>query len=123
VKFLSTLAVVLALCGCNRQLDNKEAVRQAVLDYYRAGRSDVNISAMNVDVTSVAFRKNEADATVSFHAKDSGGPGMEMKYTLERQGSKWVVKSKSGVGGSAHGTAAGDAGLPPGHPPTSDRQQ
>jgi hypothetical protein len=128
--------VLLPGCG-NRGVQNEAAVRQGVIDYL-AQRSDINLSTMQVDVTSVSFRQNEADATVSFRPKGGGaeaGAGMQMRYTLERKGSKWVVKGRgrSGTGSSPHGAGAmppgagpgrpaeGGAkegsGLPPGHPP------
>lgn len=113
------------MAGCgNRAAQNEAAVRQGVIDYL-AQRSDLNLSTMQVDVTSVSFRQNEADATVSFRPKGSGGAasGMSMRYTLERKGSKWVVKGRgrSGMAGQAPHGAGGmpqqeDSKLPPGHP-------
>jgi len=80
---------------------------------------------MDVGVTNVIFRKDEADATVSFSPKGSKpGAGMVMHYTLQLQGSRWVVKGRTEAG-NPHGGAGsanphggmGDAGaLPPGHP-------
>src|SRR2546427_12225673 len=61
-------------------------------------------SSMDVDVTSIAFKGKEADATVSFRPKGSGpGSGLQMRYTLEQKSGKWVVKEKSQAGGSPHG--------------------
>lgn len=103
------------LGACSRGIESKEAVRQAVIDHL-AARSNLNVSSMEVDVTAVSFRENEADATVMFRAKGAGtGQSMTMNYTLERKGNRWVVKSKSGVGGMPHGST--DAELPAGHPP------
>ena len=63
------------LAGCNRGIENKEAVRQAVLDHL-ANHAGLNVGSMQVDVVSVSFRQNEADATVSFRAMgaESGRP-------------------------------------------------
>lgn len=82
---------------------------------------------MQVDVTSVSFRQNEADATVSFRPKGAGaGAGMQMRYLLERRGNRWVVKSKSEAGGSPHGASPAPGTraleLPPGHPPAGGSQ-
>ncbi len=108
-------------------MQNEAAVKQGVVDYL-AQRSDLNMKAMQVDVTAVSFREDEADATVSFRPKGSAGGGMMMRYTLERQGSRWVVKGKghSGVGQAPHGqmppggmpgaTPGAAPALPPGHP-------
>ena len=129
-RFLALLAAILAIGisgGCNRSAGNpEEAVRQGVIDYL-AKRANLNVAAMNVAVTSVILRKNEADAVVSITAKGgSAGQGMSMKYTLERQGDHWVVKDKAEAGGgphsaagaNPHGGAAPPMGgtLPPGHP-------
>jgi len=120
------ILVMLAGAACKRSIDNQEAVRQAVIDYL-SKRSNLNVSAMNVDVTSVTFRSNEADAIVAITARGATpGQPMSMRYTLERQGDHWAVKGKADAGGSPHGAGAANphgaaeppaAGeLPPGHP-------
>jgi hypothetical protein len=113
------LAGLLALGGCNRGAQTKEAVQAAVIDYL-AKRGTLDISRMRIEVVSVTFRQNEADATVSFQPKDSSdaGAGMTMAYTLERKGGGWAVKPRPG--GMAGGHGAGmqvPEGAPPGHPP------
>ena len=118
---MKSLTVIALLCcvltGCNRANQNKEAIRQGVIDYVA---TKVNVSAMDVDVTSIAFKGDQADATVAFRAKGAAaGSGLEMRYTLEQKSGKWVVKDKAEAGGSPHGAAAapgGDSALPPGHP-------
>lgn len=121
----------LALAGCNRGVESKEAVRQAVIDYL-AARTNLNMGSMNVDVTSVSFKGGQADATVAFAPKGAGGAaqGMSMRYTLERKGNRWVVKGRAGSGGhgggmggamegaNPHGGAAEMPAMPPNHPPT-----
>ena len=103
---------MLCLVGCNKgNIDTKEAVRQGVIDYL-ASRQNLNVSSMNVEVTSVTFKENEADATVSFAPKGAGGgQPVSIPYTLERKGSRWVVKPHA-AGGSPHG-----GGMPGGMPP------
>jgi hypothetical protein len=128
VKFGALVAAVLLLAGCNRDADNKESVRQAVLDYLST-RQNLNMSSMNVEVTSVTFRKSEADAMVSVTPKGSSGQSMMIPYKLERRGNRWMVKSRSGSQQNPHGGAVpapgmqgGSSGpaipgdLPPGHP-------
>ena len=113
------LAALILLGACSRRLDTSEAVRQGVLDYL-ATRSNLNMSAMNVDVATVSFRQDEADATVSFTAKGSpAGKGMSIRYTLLRKGDKWVVKEPE-PGVNPHGAAQGS--LPSGHPATAPPQ-
>jgi hypothetical protein len=130
IRCLTVLFGGIVLLGCgSRGAQNEGAVRQGVIEYLTQ-RSDLNLKAMQVDVTAVSFREDEADATVSFRPKGAVGGGMEIRYTLARQGSRWVVKGKghSGAGQSPHGqqmpggmpgAPAGTppaGGLPPGHP-------
>ncbi|HTW67880.1 MAG TPA: hypothetical protein VME17_24870 [Bryobacteraceae bacterium] len=102
----ATLSVVL-LCGCRKDIQNTEAVRQGVLNYLskRPGLLD-----MDVSIASVNFQKNEATADVHFQAKGNTSPnaGMNMQYVLERQGSQWVVKGRTGANASH-----GENGQPP----------
>jgi hypothetical protein len=118
-------ALALFMTACSRDIQSKEAVRQAVIDHL-SGRQglDLDLSAMSVDVTAVTFRENEAEATVSFQPKGGGG-GMSMQYTLERQGNRWTVKTKTETGGSPHGEggmgAPPQGDLPPGHPPVQNK--
>lgn len=66
----TAIALVLSIAwlnACSHGLDNKEAVRQGVMNYL-AKRTD--LLAMDVSVTSVAFRQDEATATVHFQAKE-----------------------------------------------------
>jgi hypothetical protein len=124
VKSLITIALLgCALTGCNRAVQDKEAIRQGVIDYVS---SKVNVGAMEVDVTSVSFKGQEAEAGVVFRAKGvTSGPGMQMRYTLEQKSGKWVVKDKAETGATPHGAAAPKGGgelpqgggeLPQGHP-------
>jgi hypothetical protein len=94
-----------------------EAVRLAVLDHL-SKRAGLNVASMQVDIVSVVFRQNEADATVSFRAKGTtGGPAMTMNYTLGKEGNGWVVKGRAETGASPHGAAGRmPGGAPPGHP-------
>jgi hypothetical protein len=121
VKFPTLIAVcgLLALCGgCGRPAETPEAVRQAVMDHVS---TRVNLAAMDVNVSSVSFKGETAEAIVEFRPKDgTGGSGIQMNYILERQGSKWTVRSKSDAGGSPHGGGMTPGQeLPPGHPPTT----
>jgi hypothetical protein len=120
-RFPALWAIVIAIgagAACHRS-SPEAAIRQGVIDYL-SKRSNLNVSGMNVDVTSLVVRQNEADAVVSFTAKGANpGQPMSMRYTLERKGDRWVVKDKAEAGASPHGAAAPPAGgeLPPGHPP------
>jgi hypothetical protein len=148
----ATAVNLVLLAGCNKDIQNQDAVRQGVMSYL-SKRSD--LLAMEVSVSSIAFKEDEATAQVHFQAKgnDSPAAGMTMQYVLERKGSQWVVKGRTGAGAS-HGASgpgvntvpgqgnlpgsldgmpriptpegAGSSSLPPGHPavsPDSTSQQ
>jgi hypothetical protein len=106
---LTVLAAVILLSGCRKNIQNKDAVRKAVVEYL-AKRND--LMAMDVAVSAVTFKDNQADALVYLTAKGglAAGSGMQMRYALERQGDKWVVKPR---GGTSPHTGAGAMGMPP----------
>ena len=121
MKAFTIPAVALVLClgllgGCKSNIDNKDAVRQGIMNYL-AKRSD--LVAMDVSVTSVAFHQDEATATVRFQAKGTNNPAasMSMQYILERKGNDWVVKGREGSGSPHAGVPPG--GMPPGAAPNS----
>ena len=149
LTLLAAAAVSLVLlAGCKKDIQNQDAVRQGVMSYL-SKRSD--LLAMDVSVTSVAFRQDEATAQVHFQAKGNSSPaaGMTMQYVLEHKDGQWVVKGPHGSergprgertrseqrawpgcpdrwtecrGSAAHGIRS----LPPGHPtvnPDSSSQQ
>ena len=106
------LGLTIALLGgCKKDIENKEAVRQGVMNYL-AKRQD--LLAMDVSVTAVDFKEDEATATVRFQAKGNNSPAgsMSMQYVLEKKSGQWVVKGRGGSG-SPH------SGIPPGGMPPS----
>jgi hypothetical protein len=117
-----TIAVVaMLLAACSKDIQNSEAVKQGVIDYLQARKSQtgLDMSLMQVDVVSVSFEKDQARATLMFRPKsapDAGG--MQLPYTLKRKGNKWEVEPHSEGGANPHGGAAGGGGgsLPPNHP-------
>jgi hypothetical protein len=124
--YLPAALAGLLLVGCSRGIQNEAAVRQGVIDYLST-RQDLNLSRMQVDVTSISFRQNEADVTVSFRPKGGdASSGMRMQYTLERKGNRLAVKGR-GAGPHGQMPAAMPGGqmpsampggqMPAGHPP------
>ena len=102
-----TLLAVCFLAGCQKDIQNKDAVRQAIITHLTQNKN-LSVGSMDIEVTQVTFRDKEADAVVMFKPKGGdAASGMSMKYTLERQGSLWVVKKKADSG--PHGTAAANA--------------
>ena len=107
MRFSGIVVAAIALAGCSRNIQTKEAVREAVVEYLNAKQAEMglNMSAMNVEVANVSFQTDTALATVAFNLKTGEG-GMRMNYELERKGSQWVVRSAKMAGGAP--------GLPPG---------
>lgn len=133
----AALFAALLIAGCSRNIDNKEAVRQGVLQYLdqKKASTGLDMSRMNIEISDVKFNKDEATAVVSFLPKDSSAGGMSMNYQLERQGSKWVVKGRKDSGANPHGGSGmpggmpgmgnpamgGSMEMPAGHPPTTPK--
>jgi hypothetical protein len=116
---------LLGLLACAKNIQTNEAVRKGVVDHL-AKNSSLSLDSMDIEVQTVTFRENEADATIAFKPKNvPGDQGMAMRYTLERKGNEWVVKSKadSGAGHATMPPSAEGVELPPGHPPTSSGRE
>ncbi len=128
-KLISIVALILCCvpaAGCKKAQQDDNAIR-AALQKHLSERADLNMAAMDMDIKQVKVEGNHADAQVEFRVKQ-GGPGMQMAYTLERQGDAWVVRgAKPAGGGMDHpstGTGAppsGSGDLPAGHPPMTDQ--
>lgn len=135
--------ILLAGTGCRKAGENKEAVREGVVQHLSKNAA-LDVNSLTIDVTDVKFQGDEATAAVSIKPKSAPDQGMTMSYTLVRNGEKWEVKGKAAGHGGGMGAppAAGDvphsgtpepkgalgdapkapaAGgdLPPGHPPVN----
>jgi hypothetical protein len=122
----------LLIAGCNRAPENREAIREAVTEHVTKN-AGIDMNQITLEVGDVKFEGNEATAAVSFKPKGAPEQGMNMSYTLERRGEKWVVKGRGaghggGMGGgmgSPMGSGPGASGaepggeLPQGHPPVN----
>ena len=119
---LLLLASVVWLAGCQKNIQTNEAVRDGVIKHLSQNKN-LSIGSMDVDVSAVTFKENEAEATVTFKPKGGdASSGMSMRYSLEKKGSEWVVKKKadSGKGHGSQampGAAPQGTGMPPDHPP------
>ncbi len=107
---------MLLTLGCAKDINNKEAIKEAVMKRL-ANVSGLNMSSMDIDVTKVSFSGNAAEAQVGFKAKGASESMLSMSYKLERKGDIWEVKSSTrGAGG---GVGDGGSQLPAGHPPAA----
>ncbi len=133
-RHILLIVLTLAVAACNRAPQNKDAIKQAVVEHLSKG-SGLDMSLMDIEVGPVSYDDKQAKATVTFRPKSSPEQAMSMNYTLEAKGNKWVVTKKEGSGGAAahgEGQAVPPAGgaipqsdqpLPPGHPPVSGDQK
>ena len=133
VSAVAALGLSIALLsGCKKDIKNDDAVRQGIMNYL-SKRPD--LLSMDVNVTSVAYRQDEATAVVKFQAKGNNSPGasMTMQYVMERKGNEWNVKGRAGANehganglpqeapasgsiGAMPNTAMPNTTMPPGHP-------
>jgi hypothetical protein len=116
-RLLMPLVLMAASLACNRAPENKEAVREGVIEHLNKN-TGLDLKSMDVAVDNVTFEGNRATASVSFKPKSSPEAGMSMNYSLERSGKKWIVQKTAG--GHGRGSAMpspGSGALPPGHPP------
>ena len=104
VRWIYPLLLIACLTGCQHGgANNTGAVRQGVIDHLTKG--GYNVSGMDIQVASVDFKGEQAEATVAVTAKgQTGAPPMTIKYHLEHQNGKWVVVSRASD--SSHGGAA-----------------
>ncbi len=83
----------LLIAGCSRNIDTPEAVKEGVI---KDINGKVDVGNMDVNVDSVSFRNDGADATLSFRPKGSpNSQAMVMNYKMERNGGEWKVKSRN----------------------------
>lgn len=98
---IGAVLLLLFLAACNRGNRSNDAVRQGVLDHL--SKAGLNVSGMEVSLTSVQFQGSEADATVSITPKGApAAQGMSMNYHLKQQDNNWVVVGRPNAGGSPH---------------------
>lgn len=128
LKLFVPLAFVL-LAACSKNIQTDEAVRQGIINHL-SKNTGLQLASMDVTVSGVTFKDNTAEATVSFKPKGADpSTGMQMRYSLEKQGAEWVVKKKadSGHGATMPGMApapsmpalppSGAGEMPANHPP------
>jgi len=126
--------IALLTISCSRDIQNTDAVKQGVTEYLKStqAKTGLNLDAMQIEVTSVSFQRDQARANVYISPKGTRNGGMRLTYVLARSGNKWLVRGRTESGANPHGSQMqpGSAqpgspqGLPPGHPqvaPDGDR--
>jgi hypothetical protein len=139
-RLLTALLALAALAACHRgsNLESEAAVKQAI-DHYLSSRPNLNVQSMDMQVSGIRFRGQEAEADVVFRARHDAQATITMKYTLRREGDSWRVtpqaagsletghgmlppgESGSGELPSGHPPVGGQSELPPGHPPVQPK--
>ena len=103
VRKVCLALMMLSLAACNRGTENKEEVKQAVIDHLATRGFAVKPTpempkpSMTVDITSVTFNGEHAEAVAAISVP--GGPAgsaMSIPYKLDRQNGKWVVNAPAG---------------------------
>lgn len=108
VKHALIVSLTLLAAACsNANIDNKDAVRAAMIEYLEKNKASTGIdpAAMDVNVDAVQFERDTARATVSFLIKGSTN-GMQGNYTLTRDGNKWAGVTRQSMTTAPHGTEA-----------------
>jgi len=149
VLALGVTVSLLGLTACKKQVNDNDAIRAGILQHLTS-IGTLNMSAMDMDMRSVAVAGNQAHAEVEFRAKTGGPPvgGMQVAYDLEKRGAAWVVLKSQPLGGAIQhpstnpnpsanqpvhsmpnfneilnpSGAPAQGTLPPGHPPVSPSQ-
>jgi hypothetical protein len=149
VLALGVTVSLLGLTACKKQVNDNDAIRAGILQHLTS-IGTLNMSAMDMDMRSVAVAGNQAHAEVEFRAKTSGAPGggMQVAYDLEKRGAAWVVLKSQSLGGAIQhpstnqhpsanqpvhsmpnfneilnpSGAPAQGTLPPGHPPVNPPQ-
>ena len=121
------MAAIALLAACTQNIQNMDAVRGGIVDYLKARqeKTGLNVDMMNVEVSGLTFSSSgtEAHANVKFTPK-KGGEGMQIPYTLDRKGEKWVVRAHAEGGENPHAATGLPPlpTLPPAHPPLDKKQ-
>ncbi len=119
MKYLILAVSVLSLIGCGKDINNKDAVKAAIVK--RVAKTGFDVNAMEVNVTNVSFHDQDAVATVAFVPKGAAPQSaVTFKYNLHRQNDEWVATglAQGGTNMAAHSGAAAGAteGAPPAAP-------
>ena len=105
-----TLIALLALfAGCQKQESDADAIRSGI-NQHLASLKTINLSAMDMNVTSVSVQGNQAQAQVEFKPKTGApnGAGMQVSYSLQKQNGQWIVQTTTPAGGSIQHPAPGE---------------
>ena len=109
VLVVSMIAMLSVFAGCKKQESDTEAIRSGINQHLTSLKT-LNLSAMDMNVTSVSIQGNQAQAQVEFRPKTGApqGAGMQVSYSLEKQNGGWVVQTSQPAGGSIQHPGPGE---------------
>lgn len=111
---LGLVAIAAILPACNRGLHSDQAVREAIEAHLKT-RSDLAMTKMSLELDSVKFAGDTAEAEVKYRSKDNPNVAVSVRYTLRRAGDHWEVLSSSSGNPMATSPHSGGAmAAPPG---------
>jgi hypothetical protein len=117
-RALTTLvAVAFGMASCKHQQTDAELIRAGVIDHLTALKT-LNLSAMDIRVTSVNIQGGQAQAQVEFLPKTGApaGAGMQVSYALAKENGNWIVQKTLATGGVIEHPSAGANPHVPGDP-------
>ncbi len=148
--FVSILfAAIVFPGGCTKQESDADLIRDGINQHLTSLKT-INLDAMNINITSTSIQGNQAKVQVEFLPKAGApaGASMQVAYSMEKQGAKWVVQNSQPMGGMIQHPAPGEnphanatsssspnslpnfsdlvgspsgSSLPPGHPPVNSQ--
>ena|ERR1700722_6910007 len=106
---LSFLGLLSLFAGCKKQESDEDAIRSGINQHLTSLKT-LNISAMDMNITSVSIQGNQAQAQVEFRPKAGApkGAGMQVSYSRAKQNGEWVVQNSQPAGGSIQHPGPGD---------------
>jgi hypothetical protein len=97
---LGLFAAVFISGGCKKHPSDNDAIRAGIMRHLN-GVGTLNMSAMEMDISSSSVNGNQAHAEVEFRPKTGAPPGagMQVSYNLEKRDGAWVVQKTQPSGG------------------------
>jgi hypothetical protein len=134
MRYALVCAIGLAVTtiGSCRGINSKGAVEKAIQAHLERN-PNLALNAFTTEVSSVKFDGDNAGAVVRFKSKQRPDMSVQVRYTLRKDGDRWVVQSSSGMGDNPHGVTLPQSrnqgansnkglGIPTAPPPPSEPQ-
>jgi hypothetical protein len=104
---LSVAVIAMALIAGCRNINTKQAVKQAI-DTHLQENSSINRSSFITEVEKVDFRGDTAQALVKFQSRQSPNLAVHVRYNLKRSRGQWLVMSSEPAGGQGPDSHLGE---------------